>query len=376
MFRAAFLVAFSGLTIWPISAATQTLDEGIAAMMADGWRKQATHEIVERSPQAKIRDLPREGVRTAELGRVLDLAEQRFAGSASRALLITHSGKLVLERYAPGKVDPNSTPIGNSMSKSLVSLAVGKALCAGAIPSLDAQVQAIVPQLSGTSWGDSTISDLLRMTSGAFYSDPQAPTGWKNDADIRLNRAIYSRQLNTSFLDLMRQMDSRQFRPGSSFNYNNYDTVALNIAVERATGRKFSKFFEETVWNEVGPEGRGAWITNQSGEVAGYFGFSATSRDWLRVGMYMVEALGRSDCFGGYLKAATREQVVANWPINKSYGYQIWTNCTATAGTFCFIGNHGQQLIIRPATQSVLYVHAIDSRTNRLWRDLFDMLPG
>ncbi len=357
-------------------ATAQALDDNVAAMMAEGWRRQTTHVIINRSTGAKIRELPQGESRSPALARILDLAEQRFANSPSRALLIAQKGKVVLERYASGKVDALSTPIGNSMSKSLVSLAVGKALCAGAIPSLETPAQAIVPQLAATSWGESSIRDLLLMTSGAFFSDPQTPTGWKNEDDIRLNRAVYSRQLATSYLDLMRRMDSRQFRPGSTFNYNNYDTIALNIAVERSTGRPFSKYFEETIWDAVGPEAPGAWVTNQPGEVAGYFGFSATSRDWLRIGLFVLEAMGRDDCFGQYLRAATREQVIANWPINKSYGYQIWTNCTAKSGSFCFVGNHGQQLIIHPATQTVLYVHAIDGRTNRLWRELFEMLPA
>lgn len=100
-------------------------------------------------------------------------------------------------------------------------------------------------------------------------------------------------------------------------------------------------------------------------------GVNTTPRDWLRIGIYLLERLTQDDCLAEYLKAATREQIVANWSFNKSYGYQIWTQCTSKPGSFCFLDNHGQQLIMDPATETVMYVHATSSQTNGLRRNVF-----
>jgi len=358
--------------IWGVAQA-QAIDDPIARLMTEGWRSQTSHELVQRKspvirpvdPVADRASLP------DSLSQSLAVADQRFDGTPTRAVLIARQGTVIYERYAPGKADRHSTPIGYSMSKSLVSLAVGRALCDGHIPSLEARVHSLVPGLAGTSWGNASVADLLKMASGAFRTNALQASGWKDAKDAQVHRQIYGRQLQRSYLDLMREVDAKAADPGATFNYNNYDTIALNILVEKATGSKFSRYFEEVVWDDVGPEAPGAWVTNQAGEVAGYFGFSATPRDWLRIGLYVLERLDRDDCLGRYLKAATREQIQANWLFNRSYGYQIWTQCTRVAGSFCFIGANGQQLIFHPETRTVLYVHSVSTSTNTVWREMF-----
>ena len=54
---------------------------------------------------------------------------------------------------------------GNSMSKSVTSLAVGLALCNGNIQSLDDSAQVYAHELEGTTRGQTTIRQLLMMSS-------------------------------------------------------------------------------------------------------------------------------------------------------------------------------------------------------------------
>jgi CubicO group peptidase (beta-lactamase class C family) len=367
----------SALVLGAPSLYAQEIDDQIARMMSEGWRAQTTHVIVRAAGGPARRLSPPETSVSAidpQVDKLRALVELRGKQPGTRAVLISQSGILQVERYLSNAVSATSSPIGNSMSKSLVSLAVGKALCQGKLASLDLKAEQAVESLAGTSWGRSSVRDLLRMTSGAFYTDNVRPTGWKDQQDVLDNRAIYSRRLTRSFVDLMKARDSRQFEPGSTFNYNNYDTVVLNLVVEKAVGKPFATFFAEQIWSDVGAERDGAWVTNQLGEVAGYFGFSAAPRDWVRLGEYVLEKLAQDDCFGRYLREATTEQVKANWPFNKSYGYQIWTNCTRKPGSFCFVGNHGQQLILHPASKTVLYVHGITPSINGVWREVFDSI--
>lgn len=362
----------------PMPAYPQQVEDRVADMMTAGWRAQTTHQLVSRgdtndSPVRVLTQSP--SSQTTAWQDFRKYADLRFDLSSTRIVMVARGGRLEYERYLQGKASPVATPIGNSMSKSLVSLAVGKALCAGALKSLDQSVGSLVPDLRGTSWGAASLRDTLRMATGAFVTDTIRPTGWRDEEDIKVNRAVYSRQLTRSYIDLMRRFDQKALPAGSQFHYNNYDTVALALAVEAATKEPFSRYFADQVWMHIGAESEGAWVTNEKGEVAGYFGFSARPADWLRLGLWVLDQRARDDCFGQYLQQATQEQIVANWPVNKSYGYQIWTNCTKRPGSFCFLGNHGQQLIFDPATHSVLYVHATSNATNMVWREVFDRLP-
>ncbi len=374
----AVTAACSLLLCMPRTAFPQQVEDRIADMMTAGWRAQTTHQLVSRgetssSPVRVLTSAPPSS--TGAWQEFRKYADLRFDLSATRVVVVAREGRLEYERYLQGKASPLATPIGNSMSKSLVSLAVGQALCSGALTSLDQSVGSLVRALRGTSWGAASLRDTLRMATGAFVTDTIRPTGWRDEEDIKVNRAVYSRQLTRSYTDLMQRFDQKALPAGSQFHYNNYDTVALALAVEAATQQPFARYFADRIWTQIGAESEGAWVTNEKGEVAGYFGFSARPADWLRLGIWVLEQRTKDNCFGQYLRQATEHQIDANWPLNKSYGYQIWTNCTKKPGTFCFLGNHGQQLIFDPATQLVLYVHATSNATNMVWREVFDRLP-
>jgi len=350
-------------------------DERVADWMTQGWRSTASVDYV-RPPRIEPAIIPEPSTRsssqTTQLEQVSKLVDMRFSLAGTRVAVLSQRRELIFERYLAGKANGKSTPIGNSMSKSLVSLAVGKALCDGSIASLDDRGAKYLEALSGTSWGSATVKQLLTMTSGAFRTSPFEPTGWKNAQDGMSNRAIYSGEMRASYIEVMRNADERVAEPGREFHYNNYDTIALALIVESATKKKFSKYFEETIWAEVRPEADGAWMRNNQGQVSGYMGFSARPRDWLRLGHYVLDQLKGQSCFSDYLKQATQHQIQANWTNNRSYGFQIWTNCTSKPGSFCFLGNHGQSLMLHPQTESVLYVHGTQNQINGPWRHIFE----
>lgn len=374
--KCGFLLGLFFFVFMPVIA--QHIDDRIADMMTSGWRSQTSHRLVSARGKADygVRHLtPTPAFDHDAWQEFRQYASMRFDLSPTRVVLVARSGVLQFEKYLIDKASERSTPIGNSISKSLVSLAVGKALCLGALSSLDAKVGDLVNGLQGTSWGDASLRDTLRMASGAFLSDSVRPTGWRDEEDAKVNRAVYSRQLTRSYIELMKRFDEKKFPAGSQFNYNNYDTVALVLAVESATRQPFHKFFEQTIWQDIGAEADGAWVTNEKGEVAGYFGFSARPRDWIRLGLWVLENREKNDCFGQYLREATSHQITANWLAHRSYGYQIWTQCTKKPGSFCFLGNHGQQLIFDPSTRTVLYVHATSNATNMTWREVFNRSP-
>jgi CubicO group peptidase (beta-lactamase class C family) len=367
-----YIVAFAWLLLDPQLAPAQ--DERISDWMTQGWRTMARVDYVKPPRQKTDLQFETEEKKQSDL-RLIQLdraAEIRMFLPGSRAALMSQNRVVILEKYLSQKASKDSTPIGNSMSKSLVSLTLGKALCDGSIKTLDEPAARYAKELESTSWGAASIRDILRMSSGAFRSGLEAGSGFKDKQDTEANRGLYTGELRQNYLDMMRKLDEKVASPGTEFNYSNHDTNALVLIIEAATGTTFADYFEKFIWREVGAEKDGAWMKNNRGQVAGYIGFSATPQDWLRLGHYVLDEMKRPGCFSDYLKEATREQIRANWTSMKSYGYQIWVNCTKKPGSFCFLGWGGQQLILHPETETVLYVHGTANNAAAPWREIFE----
>lgn len=277
----------------------------------------------------------------------------------TRIVMISKDRNVIYEGYAENWLK-KSTPLGLSISKSLTALAVGKALCSGAISSLQLRTDAILPALAGTSWGNATIEQILLMQSGSAEDGP-AHTGWQTEPVAVEHRGIYSGRMTGDFIEMMRRHDARQFKPGEKYNYNNNDTLVLGFLIEAATGRKFPDFFNEMIWQPAGPQQGGAWIQNNSGQTSTYNGFSATPEDWLRIGHFVIESMRNpDDCFARYLMTAAKQMQRTHIPT-RCYGYQTWSWCNED--NFLFVGYGGQYLVITPKRGVVMYVHQA-SNTN------------
>jgi CubicO group peptidase (beta-lactamase class C family) len=152
-------------------------------------------------------------------------------------------------------------------------------------------LKAYVPALSGTSWGDASVRNVLRMSSGAYKTDPWL-NGHKNaELEKAVGESIAAGKMTADFVDLMKAADERSLEAGAVFNYSNFDTVALGVLVEAATRMPFSKYFEKTVWADTGAESQGAWFVNAKGQTSTYNGFSARPHDWLRLGIMVLREL-------------------------------------------------------------------------------------
>lgn len=288
-----------------------------------------------------------------------DTLNQSVSRFATKALLVASKNSIIYEKYGTG-VDSKSTPLGYSISKSLTGLAVGKAMCRGDL-RLDDPASMYLPKLGATSWGKATVKQLLQMQSGAFKTEL---SGHKNSQMQRyLGNSISNGTMRDSFVDLMLKNDDRTLPAGKRFYYNNLDTVALGLLVENATKTPFATFFEKYLWEPSGAENAGAWLVNSNNEVSNYNGFSATARDWLQFGAYVLAELKEGDeCFKNFLKEATSTQV-NSMGSSSTYGYQIWTECERGID-FCFTGYGGQYLLFNVAKDIVIYHHARSAPRN------------
>jgi CubicO group peptidase (beta-lactamase class C family) len=321
--------------------------------VTNGFRSLARVAYVNPPPDSKQVPLKSTSA-PAESKQLLD---DLFKQNNTKALIVARGSEILYERFAGG-VSSHSTPLGYSMSKSLAALAVGRALCDGHIKSMEDPLKTYVPALAGTSWGDASVRNVLRMSSGAFKTDPWL-NGHKNaELEKTVGESIAVGKMTADFLDLMKTADERSHEAGAVFNYSNFDTVALGVLVEAATGMPFSKYFEKTVWADAGAESQGAWFVNAKGQTSTYNGFSARPHDWLRLGLMVLRELkSENSCFGKFLKEATSKQIDTLSGLAPAYGYQIWLQCSRGTG-FCFAGFGGQYLVFDEKENMVLYHHA------------------
>ena len=118
--------------------------------------------------------------------RLSDLSvDQYFDRQKVTGLLILKDGKILLERYQYDR-GQESRFLSYSMAKSITALLVGAALDKGLIKSLDDPAENYSLTLKGTSYGATSVRDLLRMASGIEFREDY--TG--NDDVAKLSRSV------------------------------------------------------------------------------------------------------------------------------------------------------------------------------------------
>lgn len=286
------------------------------------------------------------------------VVDQAFDPDVHRIVILSHKRGIIHRKYNEKWVNEKSRPSSASMAKSLTALAVGKAICSGAIGNVDENASVYASRLRGTSWGNARIRHLLAMSSGS-NKPVFSPTGSPTPQVLAETLAkSYQGKMTHDFISLMTKADEKYSASGQQGLYNNLDTQALAILVEDATRQKFIEFFEREIWHAIGASQGGSWSHNSLGQVAAFSGFTAHPYDWIRLGHYVLEERAKDTCFGKFLKEATTRQSQVLLPNGSAaYGFQTWLGCGGV-DTFCFVGHGGQRLQMSPSTGLVMYVHA------------------
>ena len=178
------------------------------------------------------------------------LARQRITG-----LLLIKDGEILLERYQYDRNQANRF-LSNSMAKSIVSLAVGMALEERKISSLDDLVSKYEPRLAGSSYGETSIRNLLRMSSGVKFIESY-------DGSDDLKRFSNARYFNGS-IDAVRTFQLREAEQGTRFHYASSETVVLALMLRAATGVTLAEYLTTRLWQPMGAEADAASGTGRS----------------------------------------------------------------------------------------------------------------
>ncbi len=285
------------------------------------------------------------------------LAHQRTTG-----LLVIKDGQILIERYQYDR-KPTDRLTSNSMAKSLVGIGIGFALSEQLIHSLDDRAVDYVPELRGNIYGETRIRSLLRMASGARFSETN--TGRNDDA------ATFARlHGNKGSIAAIRAFNTREAPEGEHFHYASIETQVLTLVLRAATGKSAAQYLGDRLWRPMGAEADATWITGPDDIERGAAFFNATLRDWGRLGRLLASdgALDGTEIISrDYLLDAT------DWhrqphafaprvsPPANGYGFHFWT-MRGDKRRFIVRGVYGQAIYVDPELRLVL-VHTAVAKT-------------
>ena len=296
---------------------------------------------------------------SAEQKEVAQLASDLFNANSPRAMIAIKNGQILFEGYKAG-FDNQSLMLGTSVSKSLVSVAIGMALCSGKIKSLDDTAGQYVSGLTSPALKPVTIRQLLTMTSGSGDS-------WTIQSTFPINIGYaYGKRY---ILDDLNAFTNDYKGPNNRFAYSDHNANLLGLVLEGATGQPFATYVHETVWSAMGAEADALIMTDHQGRSASAGFVWATARDWARLGLFVGDQLQgdkATTCLGQYLQEATRKQTATDMgeaaDRDTGYGYLMWTNSPDFAdGAVVFKGARGQRVSVDPKTRSVLVTLGTDA---------------
>jgi len=298
-----------------------------------------------------------ETVSAAALKQAIDYGTQ----TNSVALLVWHRGVLQLEHYWPGYGKETRTDPA-SMHKTVLGLLYGAAIQDGVIKGLDEPAATYLPEWRGDARARIKIRDLLQMSSGleVITFSPNPLNEWWQ---LFLGHDITKVALSVPAIR----------DPGKKFEYSNFNSQALGIALQRATGKRYAQYLSERLWSRIGADTAYVWLDDDGGMPRTYCCLQTNARGWVRVGELILNQG----------KVGEDQVVPADWiaqmttpaATNPNYGFQVWLGSPANgqraynskstvtvrhsepfaAPDVVFLdGNGGQRLYVVPSAQLII----------------------
>lgn len=204
----------------------------------------------------------------------------------SSSLLVVKDGRVVVERYFGAPRGPIETM---SMTKSVVSLAIGILLAEEKIPSLDAPMSTWLTGWDKDRKAKVTLRHVMSHTSGLEHG---MGAGAMNKAKDRLE---YARTRAVTE------------EPGAKFSYNNEAVQLLSAVVKRASGKSVDAFVAERVFAPLGIT-EYTWERDGAGNVQTFYGLALGARDLAKLGALMLDGgtwQGKSVVPADWVKTST-----------------------------------------------------------------------
>lgn len=253
------------------------------------------------------------------------------------AYLVIKNDSLYYEKYYDGYgLDSKSNSF--SMSKSIVSALLGKAIMDGYIESLDQPVYQFLPEIKGPYSKIVTLGDLSSMSSGLdwqeeYYSPVSitASSYFINDLEsLILNQEIIN-------------------EPGKSYSYLSGATQLLGMSIVNATGQSLSEYLYKSFWDPMGAENSALWqLDSKKNNIEKAFCcIASNARDFARFGK-LYKDFGQWNGKALIDSAFVVKSISPRFQKSPEYGYSWWLENFNGHKVFLMRGHLGQYVIVLP----------------------------
>jgi CubicO group peptidase (beta-lactamase class C family) len=263
------------------------------------------------------------------------------------ALVVWHDGVPVLERWFDGKPRRFESM---SVTKSVVSMAIGRLVETGRIRSLDEPVSTWYPEWRQGRKRSITLRHVLTHTSG--LQNERLAT-----AEIYGSPDFVQLALCAEVVD----------PPGQKFAYNNKATNLLAGLVQRISGKRLDVLLKEELFGPLKITDIG-WTLDPAGNPHAMSGLQIRPADLAKLGQVMLDRgrwQGEPLLSAEWVEEATRPS-----EANAEYG-QLWWMIRGPEGVIGFRarGWQGQQLVVLEDQRLVVVRMREPSRVNTIEED-------
>ena len=282
--------------------------------------------------------------------------------TSTDAMVVLADGKLVHEYYAPG-MPQDATHILMSSTKAITGLVAGGLASSGQV-DFDDLATRYVPEVALTPYAGATLRHLLDMRCVLPFDASMQPAYYEAVGWAPATADAGRGGLHTFISNLQGPIAKH----GGPFRYVSSNTDLLGWALERATGKPFAALASEGLWRPLGAEHDAQITLARDGAPMCAGGFSATARDFARLGQLIVDD-GRR---GGaqVLPEAVLADILQNgdrpswangeWgaffaPVGQVMSYRSgWYTIDRSPQIQFAMGIHGQNLIVDRANRIVI----------------------
>ncbi|SAK50189.1 beta-lactamase [Caballeronia temeraria] len=283
--------------------------------------------------------------------------------SGVRSFVVAHEGRIVFEHYRHD-IAPDSLQDINSVTKTVVGLAIGAALHEGVMLPLDTPVSRILPQLCERGFDRRvrriTLRHLLTMTAGFEWDQSVVdecvlgPCDRFRSEESRL-RFVLSRPLAP---------------PGMRFEYDSHALQLLSLVVEAMTGHTLDCYARDALFAPLGIAAS-EWISDEEGHTFGGRGLMLRTRDMISLGVLMMNRgawNGAQLIDERFIDDAMSVHSDGGPPMDDAqYGYLCWID-----PRYVFAAGYGEQFIfVAPRERVVAAATCDQDDTPKGLRELF-----
>ena len=237
--------------------------------------------------------------------------EDYLTDNKSASLMVFENGKVIGETFF-GDTIKDTLINSKSLAKPLGVIAIGRAIKAGYIESLDQSVSDFVIEWRGTEKADITVRHLLDMRTGLL------PQGSPRGPDDVLNRAY----LHPRHDEVIIHEYPLKHPPGTRYDYSNATSELISVVIMRATGLPYQEWLAEQVLKPMGMAGGKIWLNREAGVAHSGCCIGLPSETYLKLAVLVLQGgewEGEAFLPDGFVKEMT-----TTTPQNKHSGMGLY----------------------------------------------------